>query len=80
MLTKDDIAEIKERVRREQNCPRHLYKIGPGPYGLGTYYICAHCGSRRRMFEIGQYLRGYVAAGGNPKDVCPDWKEPSDAS
>lgn len=72
---KIDIAEIQARVRREQECPRHLYEIGPGPYTLGEKYQCAHCGARKRLFEISDYVRGYEAAGGNPRDVCPAWKK-----
>lgn len=70
-----DFAAIQARVRRAQACPRHCYEIGPGPYAMGTKYLCKHCGDEKRLFEIGQYVQGYQAAGGNARDVCPDWRE-----
>lgn len=69
-----DLVAIQERVRRAQACPKHRYEIGPGPYVMGKKYLCAHCGDERRLMEIGGYVRGYQAAGGDPRDVCPEWK------
>ena len=74
-----DIAAIQARVRREQACQKHRFEIGPGPYSMGVKYQCAHCGAQKRMFEIGDYVRGYIAAGGDPRDVCPEWKDTPDA-
>ncbi len=70
-----DFAAIKARAAREIACPKHRYEIGPGPYSMGAKYKCIHCGTEKRMHEIGDYVRGYKAAGGDPLDVCPDWRE-----
>lgn len=69
-----DLAAIRDRLNRADACPKHRYEVGPGPYAMGTKYRCVHCGDERRMHEIGQYVRGYKAAGGDPRDVCPEWK------
>lgn len=69
-----DVAAIQARVARERECPKHRYEIGPGPYAVGVKYRCAHCGAEKRLFEIADYIRGYQAAGGDPHDVCPDWR------
>jgi hypothetical protein len=71
---KIDMNEIRERVAREQACLKHRYEVGPGPYAMGAKYRCTHCGAEKRMHEIGDYVKGYQAAGGDPKDVCPEWK------
>lgn len=71
---KIDFAAIKARVAREQACPKHRFEIGPGPYAMGVKYRCAHCAAEKRMYEIGDYVRGYQAAGGDPRDICPDWR------
>lgn len=69
-----DFAEIQARAARERACPKHRYEIGPGPYTMGVKYQCAHCGAQKRMMDIGDYIAGYKAAGGDPLDICPDWK------
>jgi len=69
-----DFAEIQARVARESACPRHRFEIGSGPYAMGARYECVHCGASKRLFEMGDYIRGYQAAGGDPKDICADWK------
>lgn len=73
-LPKIDIKAIQERVARTRACPKHRFEIGPGPFSMGVKYACVHCGAQKRMYEIGDYVQGYVAAGGDPKDVCPDWR------
>ena len=69
-----DLAAIHARIARAARCPKHRYEIGPGPYYLGAKYLCAHCGDEKRLMDIDSYVRGYQAAGGDPRDVCPDWK------
>lgn len=68
-----DIKAIQARVARELACPKHRFEIGEGPYGIGVKYRCIHCGAEKRLHDIGDYVRGYQAAGGDPRDVCPDW-------
>ena len=69
-----DLAAIQERTRRAMACPKHRYEIGASPFALGAKYRCAHCGDERRLMDIGLYVQGYQAAGGDPRDVCPEWK------
>ncbi|MGG5810966.1 hypothetical protein [Falsiroseomonas sp. CW058] len=69
-----DLAEIQARVARERACPKHRFEIGAGPYAMGVKYQCAHCGAQKRLMDIGDYIAGYRAAGGDPNDICPDWK------
>lgn len=68
------MAEIVERNRRSCACPRHFYPHDPEGYRIGQKVQCAHCGVNASLTEIGSYLRGYMAAGGNPADVMPDWE------
>lgn len=70
-----DFEAIRARVARERACPKHRFEIGDGPYAMGVKYQCVHCGTQKRLMDIGDYMRGYKAAGGNPKDVCPQWQE-----
>jgi hypothetical protein len=69
------LAEAVERRRRLDECPRHHFPHQAGGYVLGAKVRCDRCGGDLRLSDIGLYLRGYVAAGGNPDDVMPDWRE-----
>lgn len=66
--------EVKERNRRWAACPRHFFPHQPDGYRLGVKIACQHCGVEAGLREIGEYIRGYIAAGGDPTDVMPDWK------
>lgn len=71
---KELFASIRANNRRWESCPRHYFPHQPDGYKFGEKVTCDHCGYSDRMMNVGLYIRGYVAAGGNPADVMPDWK------
>lgn len=74
-----DMRELEEMIKdaramaqRIRECPRHSFPAN-GHYRLEESLTCLNCKGRMNLIEIGNYVRGYKAAGGNPKDVWPDW-------
>ncbi|HCH8284995.1 TPA: hypothetical protein NNQ18_004696 [Salmonella enterica] len=65
------LDEIKANRLLLDNCPRHFFKLGK--IQLGEKAQCLRCGGWFSLTTLGDYIRGVVAAGGNPCDVCPDW-------
>ena len=68
------MADIQERNRRSCACPRHFYPHKPEGYRIGEKVKCDLCGIEAGLVNVGDYIRGYMAAGGDPADVMPDWK------
>ena len=67
-------AEAQDRNRRWRECPKHRFPEKPDGYRLGDKPRCLVCGVDAKLGEIGDYIRGYQAAGGNAADIMPDWK------
>lgn len=67
------LADIQERNRRACACQRHHFPHNPDGYRLGQKHTCIRCEVPFGLVDIGHYIRGYMAAGGNPADVMPDW-------
>lgn len=65
-----DARAMAERIR---NCPKHRFPASAKNYRLGESLTCLNCKGRLTLIEVGNYVRGYKAAGGDPKDVIPDW-------
>jgi hypothetical protein len=65
--------QVKAYTARRNACPRHYFPPLGRPYTLGERLLCAHCVTEFRLHEAGTYLRGYIAAGGDPADVWPDY-------
>lgn len=68
-------AEVQDRTRKWHACPRHFFPPQQDGYRVGQRIACKHCGVAANLREIGDYVRGYIAAGGDPSDVMPDWTE-----
>ena len=66
--------QVKSNNRRLDVCPRHFFPHRPAGYRIGQKLRCVHCEGEITLTDAGNYLRGYVAAGGDPADVWPDWK------
>ena len=65
------LAEIRENRDRLRNCPCHRFVDQKA--NLGKKVECAECGGRMCLTELGGYMSGYKAAGGNPNDLWPGW-------
>lgn len=73
--TKKLLAEIRENNRRWRECPRHRYEAwNPDKHQLGQKHTCLQCGSSKSLTDIGCYIEGYQAAGGDPNDIMPNWR------
>lgn len=60
--------------KRLDDCPKHLFENVPIAFhGRAT---CSVCGGSMDVLKISQYVRGYIAAGGDAEDVFPDWNKP----
>ena len=65
--------QVKADSKARRACPRHHYAPRTGGYGLGEKLTCSVCGVADRLTDIGRYIEGYKAAGGDPHDIMPDW-------
>lgn len=74
-------AEAQANVDKLNECPRHHFEmtdeqVAAGPAALfGAKLTCARCKGRMDMLGVNQYVRGFVAAGGNPNDILPGWND-----
>lgn len=55
------------------NCPRHKFELGEPPYQIGEKVQCLRCGGFMSLTSVGEYVRGYVAASGDPDDIVKNW-------
>jgi ferredoxin-like protein FixX len=68
------LADIRENNRRWRECPRHLYRAwDANKHSLGQKHTCLNCGSSKSLTDIGCYIEGYKAAGGDPNDIMPGY-------
>lgn len=74
-LGKAMLAEIQENRRRLRECQRHRFERMPVPRLPMERLTCAACGGKEQAGLVFSYVRGYIAAGGNPADVAPWWAE-----
>jgi hypothetical protein len=64
-------AEAGENVARLRACKRHRFdteKVVPF-----QRMFCLECGGELGLRNVGDYIRGYAAAGGNSADIWPEW-------
>lgn len=66
-------SEVKARRVCLDACPRHSFDLGPMPFSIGDKANCLRCGVPMSLTNIGDYIRGYIAAGGDPCDIVKDW-------
>ena len=61
--------DAKDNVDRLHGCARHRFDaVQPG-----KRVTCLECGGVMSLSDIGNYIRGYVAAGGAADDIWPGW-------
>ena len=63
--------EVQANLRAMEACKRHRFT--EELVRVGQKIVCQECGAEMRLTDIGQYIRGYIAAGGNASDVWPAW-------
>lgn len=62
-------AEVQENSRKMRECSRHRFEHQT--VTLGMKINCLNCGGYLRLTDIGQYIAGYKAAGGDEADIWP---------
>ncbi len=74
-------AEAVANVEKLNACPRHHFEmtdeqVKAGPAALfGGKLTCLKCNGRMDMLHVNQYVRGYMAAGGNANDIMPGYND-----
>lgn len=66
------LKQVRENLDKLDNCPRHLFdydELQP----LGSKLVCSNCGGAMDGGKVSAYIAGYVAAGGNYRDVYPNY-------
>lgn len=72
------LADIRRNRAAIESCPRHRFPAKGPTYRLGDRVTCERCGGTMDLRAVGDYLRGYAAAGGDPREVMPDWPPTSE--
>jgi hypothetical protein len=67
--------EVKANGARKDACPRHHFTYETVQFGQPIR--CDNCGGTMQLTDAGMYVKGYIAAGGNPDDVWPGWLKKS---
>jgi hypothetical protein len=70
------LARVRENRRRLDGCARHHFTATA--VRIGERLKCVHCGGELHLTDIGSYLAGYKAAGGNTADVWPAYAQNKD--
>ena len=73
METKSIMQEIRANLAALASCERHQFPERGNTYRPGTKLTCLRCGGTMSLTDAGNYLRGYAAHGGDPRDIIPDW-------
>jgi len=57
------------------DCPRHKFtvELPPRIERFQFKMTCVTCQGVMRLQEVNQYIRGYIAAGGNGNDIWNNW-------
>lgn len=74
-FTKEDAARIWDQVKRNNaqlsGCSAHRFRGGAPAFGKKM--VCFNCKGEISLAEIGTYIAGYRAAGGDAADVWPEY-------
>ena len=77
-LSRESVLSIWEQVKanaaRLDACPRHRFEP-VGGVKLGEKLTCTTCGGTMGLVDIGNYIKGYVAAGKSADDVWPGFND-----
>lgn len=66
--------EVKENSHRLEGCKRHRFE-GGALEKLGQRYRCLDCKGQMGLTDIGSYISGYEAGGGDCNDVWPGYRD-----
>lgn len=69
------LAEVKANIARLNSCDRHLFAQGDHIRHPRHRIPCRKCGGEMQLVDIGNYIRGYEAAGGDVNDVWPGYRD-----
>lgn len=65
--------EVKGNNEKLSGCSRHRFG---GTFKIGERKACERCGGTMTLTAIGEYVRGFKAAGGSPDEIWPGWEKP----
>lgn len=65
--------KVKANRRAVEACQRHRFAPN-GPILPGRGLVCLACNGSMQLTEIGAYIRGYEAAGGDANDIWPNYR------
>lgn len=75
-MAKDWMAKIWEDMKlnhaKRSACKRHFFDSPE--IKLGVRLICQNCGGEMMLSDVGFYISGYEAAGGNANDIIPGYR------
>lgn len=72
--TKAIMAEIRANHARLDACPRHRFWPTPKGVTLFEKHKCVACQGTIDLSQVGAYVSGYVAHGGDANDIWPGWE------
>ena len=67
-------SDIKRNLDTLGACPKHKFSGGK-VVAMGARYTCLNCGGVMDLRSIGQYLKGYAAAGGDINEIWNGWSQ-----
>jgi len=70
--SKNILEEVRANIKIKNSCKLHNI-TPPEELKLGHVFTCNNCGAKIRTNEIGSYIRGYQAAGGDCNDIYEGW-------
>lgn len=73
-MSKELFARVRENQRKLRECPKHRFEVLP-PYEPLARIHCTACGGDEDLVQAFNYVRGFIAAGGDPLVVAPWWHE-----
>ncbi len=65
-------VEVQENQRKLNSCKKHRFEGGAAK--MGQKFGCLECGGTLGLTDIGYYVKGYVAHGGNVNDIWPGFE------
>lgn len=66
------LAEVKTNHARLDGCKVHAFD--PSEHVPGKRLTCLLCGGEMQLVRIGDYIKGYEAAGGSCDDIWPGYR------
>lgn len=68
------LIEVKENLARIGGCPKHRFHGFAAKFG--DRLECSNCGGKMNLLDVGEYIAGYKAAGGDVNDIWPEYETP----